>query len=106
MMWGLYKDRQIKSDQYGYSNFGDENDIGVDRFFRGSLDAPRDYVRCAKAAGAPYPSCQRIIGLSNEIVITYSLSRDYLPMMSDVDSEIVGFMNKFRIAGPSLEFIE
>ena len=103
----FYKSSEIRSGNYGYYVFGDsDSKVGLDYLFKGSIEAPHDFVECDKSDSVPYPSCNRIILVGRDIVVKYTVSRKYLDVMSRIDGDLISFLNGLRINGPTLEFIQ
>lgn len=98
--------------EFGYKSF---KYIDDDELFRGSIDDPKDYIDCMPKTlvippgGEPipyYPSCERIILIGKDITVQFNFSRDYLRDAHSIEQHLIDTLNRFRVSGPALEFIE
>jgi hypothetical protein len=96
----------VKPGPYGYLYF---EHSGFDELFRGSLENPTDIVSCRPASGPlspPSPSCERIVQTGRDITAQYSFSRSYLDEVQSLDTQVVAFLNRFRVSGPSFRIVQ
>ena len=101
--------------EFGYKSF---KWIGDDELFRGTVDDPKDLIRCnptdfghvpvgsTEKPWTYYPSCQRTVLIGDDIIVQLTFSRDYLGKAHDIEATMIEVLNRFRISGPPLEVIQ
>ncbi len=80
--------------------------------FRGAVESPKNLRSCHpehevhEDHGHWFPTCDRIIKAAPDTVMTYTMSRKYLPEYDRIEPQLIAFLNRFVVAGPKLEVIE
>lgn len=98
--------------EFGYKSF---TWLGDDQLFRGTIDAPIDFIQCkpknlvTQPGEKPipwFPYCEKTILVGDDIVVQFSFSRDFLGNVPDIEPRLIDVLNHFRVSGPALEVIQ
>ncbi len=93
----------VQDFEFGYKGF---KNLGFDNLFKGSESAPTDFIQCSPIMEGRSPSCQRYIWISPDVHIQYSLSRDHLEHVGEIEDRIIELLSQFQRRGPALARME
>jgi hypothetical protein len=111
---GFYKigNHDLRQGPFGYQEFTYLPGGAYEYYFKGNLSAPNSATLCKpeheinEIPGHWFPDCQRQLGLSENISVHYTLSRNYFSQLDTLQPRLIDFLNGFVIQGPKLQVME